>query len=485
MGVATGDLRASPRSAAPWAAAAVALFAGGAALFWPGFSEYDSVDQYRQALSGVYSDWHPPVMARVWQELHSLVGGGAGPLLLMQLAGWWLGLGLIAAALAAAGRCRAAAATLAIGVLPPFLGWQVVVLKDAQLAGALLAATGLVGCWRLRARALPWWGWAAVAVLLGYAALLRANAVFSVAPLIALLATGLRARVRVALAVALIAAGLGVAGPINHGLLGARHSGVERVEALYDLAGIAVPVPATATLPLTRAERDAIRRKHCATPFFWDPLGDGDGCAADIGHLQAKTTGALYRALAAAALAHPLAYARHRLSHLNMTERWLVPAGLGGAAPPEGSEPNRLGLADPGAAAVVLQRWTGGVVDLPVAWPIVWLVLAMAAIATARRRPPAPARDLALALAGSAVAQEASFAAISIASDLRYHLWTMLATALALVLLADRPPPKQVRRVWGAVLAIVLLAGTATRLALPRAPDDYAALLVWPAAPAL
>ena len=148
-----------------------------------------TVTQYQQVLSGVYDDWHPPAMARVWALLAPL-GPGATPMLVLQLATYWLGLGLIATALARIGRTRGATAILAIGLLPPFLGWQGVVLKDAQLAGALLAVLllGIIGWWRLARRPLPRAMYIPVALLLAYAVLVRANAVFIVVPLLVTLA---------------------------------------------------------------------------------------------------------------------------------------------------------------------------------------------------------------------------------------------------------------------------------------------------------
>ncbi|RYY10198.1 MAG: hypothetical protein EON55_16825, partial [Alphaproteobacteria bacterium] len=221
------------------AIAATALCITSLALFWPGTAMYDTVAQYRQVLSGVYDDWHPPAMARVWALLASF-GPGATPMLVLQLVTYWLGLGLIAATLARAGRSRSAVAILAIGVLPPFLGWQGVVLKDAQLVGALLAAVGIIGWWRLARRPLPGAMWIPVALLLAYAVLVRANAVFIVVPLLVTLAPRpkhLLAKLVVGLIAVVIV--LGVAPVVNHKMLRAQHSGVESTQALYDIAGIA------------------------------------------------------------------------------------------------------------------------------------------------------------------------------------------------------------------------------------------------------
>ena len=459
------------------AIAAAALCIASLALFWPGTAMYDTVAQYRQVLSGAYDDWHPPAMARVWALLAAF-GPGATPMLVLQLGTYWLGLGLIAAALGRVGRSRSAVAILAIGLLPPFLGWQGVVLKDAQLAGALLAAVGIIGWWRLPRRPLPGAMLVLVALLLAYAVLIRANAVFIVVPLlvtlalrpthpVAKLATGLVAVVLV----------LGIAPVVNHRLLRAQPSGVEATQALYDLAGIAARVLTSDSTGLTPSEAATVIARGCAKPFFWDPLGDEAHCGTTMARLRALPTATLYVTLASAALHHPIAYAGHRLAHLNSTDRWLVPFHWPSAAPPAASEPNTLGLANPGAGARAWEALTAVVVETPFGWPIAWIVVALTALAASLSRPRDPVRDLATALLVSALSLEASFAVLSIASDLRYHLWPMIATAVAVVLLADRAPPRKILAVGASALVLVVASGIVARVMLPQPPQTYAGML--------
>ena len=104
--------------------------------------------------------------------------------------------------------------------------------------------------------------------------------------------------------------------------------------------------------------------------------------------------------------------------------------------------------------------------------------MAIGLAAIAGRRASAPARDVALALLSSALALEASFAILSIASDLRYHLWPMLATALASVLvLPIAPGERRVARWVALALLLVIAAGLATRAILPRPPATYAGMI--------
>jgi hypothetical protein len=468
-----------PSSPRIWTVAGVTLLllVGSLALFWPGIAMYDSVGQFAQVLSGAYEDWHPPAMARMWSLFHAAAGGTSEPMFVAQMALYWAGFGLIAAALARLGRGRMAAVVLAIGALPLFLGWQAVVLKDTQMLGAVLAACGAVAWWRLRGARVPIWALIVVAMLLAYATLVRANAVFATVPLAVMLFGTGRRWTRLALGLAGVAAVLMAAPILNHGPLGATSSGVERTEALYDLAGIAVRAPDTA-IGFTPVEAQALRVGHCVKPYFWDPLGEETRCAPLVARLQGQPAGQLYRLLVTAIIRHPLAYAAHRLAHFNSTERFLVPAGWPGAAPPPRSEPNDLGLGNPGAVArgwQIAARWMA---ETPLGWPIAWFTLAIIGLAVAVPRPAGAARDLALALLVSAVTLEASFGVLSIASDLRYHLWPMVGTALAMVLLwVDRRWSARALRLGGLALALVLAGGLMARLTLPPPPTSYRALL--------
>jgi hypothetical protein len=460
------------------------MIAAGAALLcvmalaagWPGVAAYDSVEQYKQVLSGVYDDWHPPAMARLWAVLHPL-GPGAAPMFVLQVALYWLGLGLIAAALARRGRAGAALVVLAIGAFPVFAGWQAVVLKDTQMLGAVLAAVGLVAWWWLDGRRLPVAAVAAIVLLLGYAVLARANAVFAILPLAAMLWPGpARPWLRIGAVVIGLPGLLLVMSIVNHQLLDAGETTIARTIPTYDLAGIAHFSGADDALPAS--DRALIAARHCYHPFFWDPLGDAAHCGAVSVRLNQLPRAALNRLWLGAIAQHPFAYAEHRLSHLNATDRLVVPLGWESAIPLSESEPNDLGLGSPGAGAGGVAIAAGWLVDTPLAWPVVWIVIAALGVWVAAARPSGQPRDLALALAVSALSLEASFAIVSIASDLRYHLWPMLATALmAVLLLAEGRVPRRAMIAGGAALALVIGVGATARIMLPHAPVGYEAML--------
>ena len=419
---------------------------------------------------GAYDDWHPPVMARLWSGFDAAGLHGTGPLFALQVVLFFVGLTLFAAALPQLRPVVAAAAAVVL-LIPA--DWITVVVKDAQMVGALTAATGIVAWYRLRARPLPGIAVGGVALLLTYAVLVRANAVFGVVPLACVWAGWgwvQHPAVRAALMLAGVLAVLAVSPLVNHRLLGARASHVERVLPLYDLAGIA-HFGGVATLPRLPAVRwREAEAKQCYSPYRWDDYGDAyrcgyvaDAVGIDSGH-GAPVIGEWLRAV----VAHPLAYARHRLGQFNATMRWIVPFGQPNAAAPPDSQPNRLGLgrrADPvlkGVAAAFR-----AVAATPFGWPAVWLAASLGLWWTAAGTPRSAPRDMALALALSAALMSLSFAVVSIASDLRYHLWAMVAATLggSALAAADGVPRRRVA-IAGIGTAAVAAAGMVARLTL-------------------
>jgi hypothetical protein len=453
--------------------AALGLCIATLAVSWPGVSMYDSVWQYEQALSGQYNDWHPPVMAWLWALLHPL-GRGAAPMFVLQILLYWAGIGLWAYALARTGRARAAIGVVVIGACPLFLGWQVTVLKDAQMAAALLAGTGLLAWWRLAGRPVPHAALFAAGGLLAYAVLVRSNAVFAVLPLVMCLAPWTTLR-RLTIGVAAVMVVLAVSPFVNTRLIGAEHSNVTHAQPLFDLAGIAHFGGEAGRVGLHPAEHATVAARRCYTPFFWDPLGDASRCGAVFARWGTLPAGQIGAAWVSAIMHHPFAYALHRLAHLNSTWRFIVPFRYPSAAPPLGGEPNSLGLRNPGPAHRWLALSGAMLAETPVGWPIAWIMVAAGTLFVARR-VSGPARDLAVALAVSALALEASFAVISIASDLRYHLWAMIAAALAAVLIADRARRRDVA-LAGAAFGLVVGTAIVARLALPLGPLTYQAML--------
>jgi hypothetical protein len=460
----------------PWML--VAVLAGVAVasllLWWPGVVMYDTVRQYEQALGGSYDDWHPPVMARLMGLLLTLHLGACGPLLLLQLGLYWIGIGLLAVALVRSGARRAGWAMLLAGLSPLVVDWMPVIVKDAQMAGAMVGATGLVGWYRLQGRPLPRIVGALVVLLLVYAALLRANAVFAVVPLALAVQGWAGVRhwwTRAALMLGCTLMAIGVSGVVNHRLMGAERSHVERTQAIFDLAGIAHFAGLKAMPGVPEPLWTDAERRHCYKPFYWDSYTDPAQCGA-IGQVVFNDGGPspIMREWAFAIVRHPLAYAEHRLAHLNAAWRIAGRYDEHGATAPGDSEPNPYGLGLKGGPHThAMQQWAALAGETPLGSPGVWLVVAAAIGWLLLGTPRQPARELGLALVLSAMLMTASFAVVSIASDLRYHLWSMAATGLAAALLAgcrgiDR---RRLRWALGVIVAVVLASALARGFGAP------------------
>ena len=459
------------RSPAPWIISAFLLFGATLAMRFPGVAMYDSVWQYEQALEGDYSDWHPPIMAHLWALLDHIYPGTA-PFFVIQMLLWWGGLGLLSAALGRQQKHGAAALVLLVGIAPLWLGWATVVLKDAQMACCLVGATGLVAHWRLEGRPLPRWATALVLLLIAYATLVRGNAAFATIPFALALFDWPRMSRTWSKAGAILAliAGILLLNPIlNRHVFGAEHSGIENTLPLYDMAGIAhrAQLP---TLPGLAPQAWALaEQKKCYTPYFWNPYGEDAQCGfiGDALRYERAEDRRMVSEWVALVVRHPLAYAEHRLAHLNSTLRLWVDANEPDADPQVASEPNSYGLgglANPGGEGLIDAARLMAL--SPLGWPVVWMAVAAGLVWAGRGLADRQAR-LGFALALSALCMSVSFAVISIASDLRYHLWSMVAAALALVLLGDiRTLDRRKSFIAGGALLAVIAVGTAARLGL-------------------
>ncbi len=459
------------RSSILWAISALLLFGATLAMRFPGIAMYDSVAQYEQALDGSYTDWHPPILAHSWALLNRLQSGTA-LFFLIQMLLWWGGIGLLAAALGRRQRDGAAALVLLAGIAPLWLGWATVVLKDAQLACCLIGATGLVAHWRLERRRMPRWAVALAVVLIAYATLVRANAAFATIPFaLALIDRPRLSRLwhELAAAVVLIGAVMILNPIVNAHVFHAERTGVENALPLYDLAGVAHRAHLAAPPGLAPAGWALAEQRRCYTPFFWNPYGQDSQCGF-VGQAIAFDTlddRRMLQAWLGVVARHPLAYAAHRLAHLNANLRLWVDANEPEAVPPVASEPNpdHLG-ARPNASGQALIAAARLMAVSPLGWPAAWLVLA-GGLLWASRGVADPQVGLGRALACSAACMSGSFAVISIASDLRYHLWSMIAAALALIMITDTRLVDRRRSMVAASLVVAVVAiGTVARLGL-------------------
>jgi len=413
-------------------AAAVAM----SLAYWPGLVTWDSIRQYDQALSGQIDDWHPPVMEWIWRQLIPLDPSPA-PMLLLQLG--LFAAGLVLLAIWALRRQRHGLA-FAIGccALPPISAALMgTIVKDSLMTGALLAAAGLLATGGRHS--VGWPRWLAITLVL-FAASLRFNAFLAGLPLLlALLPRASRSsRVRTAVSMTIAFAALLLVMPMANAMIGAEHSGVELSLITFDLGGITRHSGVDAFPKMGFADVVGINRR-CYSPVKWDSYSWWVDEPCPIGFFRVRRAFRRnhinpqlhwVRQIAA----HPLAYAEHRLSHWNINARFIVrdeierPVQV--EAPPNDwkfhtTKSRALSWIDD--AAVLSAR-------TPLGWPCAWMALALGILFVSRQLP---SRALVAPLSASALLYGMGYLVFSVAAELRYYLWTMVATAIAFVIAAS------------------------------------------------
>lgn len=453
------------------------LFSLNVLLHFPGTMQNDSIQQYRQALSGQYLDWHPPVMAWLWAQLISLWPGPA-PMLLLQLSAYWLGVALLADGLRRAGQTRLALLMACAGAFPPFLALNASITKDVGMVASWVAAVGVLFWFRVQARRPPLVAWVLVALLVTYGALVRSNAIFGLGPLLLWLAwRPAKVPQWPALAAAAVVAAL-LALPasqwINRHVFDAQPTHGEHSLFLFDLLGIAAHARQPSLLE-PRASLTLQDLDSCYTPYWWDSVSPwgrcGDKVHRPLGEPQLVTLpdGIAQQWLQAIA-AHPAAYALHRVKHFNSALMFAVPLKHVRFVPEyraDGSAFKPFGTVTPGDIRFDLLRKNFAV------WPVTWLAWGIVLLAFLHRRAASGASEQAVVLARvltvSALAYSGAYLMIGISTDMRYHYWSILAilaaTVLVLPLLGAAWRRRERSLAWGlAGVAGVVLAGVLARL---------------------
>jgi hypothetical protein len=441
------------RGSASIAIAVTLLAMANLVLGFPGVSGPDSQDQYAQAVAGQFDDWHPPIMAWLW-SVFRLIADGDGPMFCFQVVCYWLGFGLIAMALARAGRLLAASAMLGVALLPPLLTLNVLILKDVSMGVTFLLAFALLFWYRTQNRKAPPAIAATAGLLLFYGALVRTNAVFALVPLLAYAIRpqwlrrpfGLLA-IAIPVSLALVPA----ASLFNHRALQAKSLGTIRSLQIFDLAGISAFSGDLAVFgPDSSFTRDEVTT--CYTPTYWDSLAPWGECRffwnrlavspalkETINSLDAKSAMVaepnpdLPELWTTAIVRHPLAYVRHRLAHFS-SEIWHGAA----TTTPIATAPKSLGVA---------------LYDFVTA-PIVWLAIGAAwliRLAFARSIVRTASNDAAVALLLSGLSYGGAYLIVGVGTELRYFFWSLIAIFTALIISLSQPvqaiPPSMFRRV--------------------------------------
>jgi hypothetical protein len=416
-----------------------ALFALNVFLHYPGTMSNDSINQYAEAVSGRYSDWHPPVMAWLWSVLR-VIGEGPAPFLVLHLLLYWAGFGLLADGTRRAGHPRLALAIALAGAFPPFLYLNASVVKDVGMVSFWLAAVGLLYWHRVQGRRISLPIALLIAALLLYGTLVRSNAVFALGPVLMYAlapARWLRSMRLMAGAVLIAVLAIPLSQQLNRVLFQPVQRDAVHSLFLYDLLGIAVHERNPALLE-PRATLDTLQLKDCYTPYWWDTLSPWGRCGS-LTHRPDTDHATIGEGLAAqwakSIASHPAAYATHRLKHFNSAVLFAVPPKHIRLTPEyRTDDPARppLEVVTPRDIQLDIVRKN------PFVWPAVWLAWGIGLLAFLAREPALAPVLLARALIVSALGYSFAYLVIGVATDMRYHYWTLIAMLLATLLTAPQ-----------------------------------------------
>ncbi len=420
--------------AAPYGVLLIAL--AGSLAYWPGLVTWDSLRQYDQALSGEFDDWHPPIMEWLWGQFLPLAHSPA-PMLLLQIGLYACGFAMLIRVVSGKRRVEAAVVVACCAVQPIVIALMATIIKDSLMTGALLCAVGLVALAErdFVSRRMDGLARGLALLLCLFAAALRFNGFLAILP-VALWALPLRWRSnwrRGLLSLLVLTPLLVAAMPVANRLIGAQESDVQLSLVIFDLGGMTEHSGVNLFPPLGIADPVAVNHR-CYTPVKWDSYSwwVDELCPINFERVRRYFRDhheSAVRLWLTAIVHHPLAYLEHRASHWSINARLL---GDGGERPVQvQAPPNEWRFAvTPNTGVGIVDAAALASARTPLGWPWFWMA-AMAVLLWSRRRRPV---DMVAVLAASALLYGLGYAVFSVASELRYYLWTMCAGSIAIAL---------------------------------------------------
>jgi hypothetical protein len=230
-------------------------------------------------------------------------------------------------------------------------------------------------------------------------------------------------------------AGLMLVMPIANHLIGAQRSGVELSLVIFDLGGITKHGHVDVFPPLGVADPVAVS-DGCYSPIKWDSYAPWTDTICPIGFdpiraYFAKAGGSPWLFWLRAVVTHPAAYVEHRLTHWNIATRFLV-RDVADRAVPDASIDNEWHYqVTPSPFLKAVDQATVLSAQTPLGWPCVWIALAIGVLLVSSALP---SRAVIIPIAMSGLMYALGYAIVSVASELRYYLWTYMAIAVAAVI---------------------------------------------------
>ncbi|MGP9420142.1 hypothetical protein ACT3RT_14260 [Ewingella sp. AOP9-I1-14] len=282
--------------------------------FFPGLITSDSLDQYQQATSFIFSDWHPPMMSFIWALTNDWIPGPFGMLLLDCIL-YWGALLLLSISIPAENR-KISIAVMISGFMPFTVNALSHIGKDVLQAVVWLFAVGVITVLYSRGEIRKKYLILSV-VLLFIGNALRFNAIFGLLPLVWLLLQKINISAwRKWLIILIIFPLLTIlsTAAFNYGFLHASKSRVYQSLVVFDIGGISHFSGKDYFGESWGNNESEKVITSCYEPKAWDTYAWGS-CSFVLNKLQQSgswTDGSLMKKWIFSLAHEPGAYLRHR-----------------------------------------------------------------------------------------------------------------------------------------------------------------------------
>jgi len=418
----------------------MAMIAAGYALtvaaFYPGYMTNDATYVYQFMREWRFGDWQSPLMSMLWWVVDP-IAPGPGSMFLLVTTLYWLGFAVIALTVA---RISTAFGLIVpvLALFPPAFMLLVMIWRDVLFAAVWLVAAAIVyasaargGAWRRTIAVLA-------LVLVGFGVLLRPTAIVA-APLLAAYAIWPRRfdwKRAAILFVPALALGYALLHVVYYVVLDVKREHPLHSVFVFDLGGITHFTGENQFPVAWSAQETELLTRTCYNPDRWDTYWTMEPCRFVMQRLEQPDdiifgTPRLAQAWRQAAIAHPLAYLRHRLTFF---VTFLASPNAMTLELYHAHDRTKTPLAD--------NRLFQAVVALHDALkptilfrPGFWLALAAMIGALAWPARATPSGAFVIGTTTSATVYVLTFLPFGVAADFRYAYWCVLATLVATVVL--------------------------------------------------
>lgn len=395
--------------------------------FFPGLVTSDALDQYQQATTFIFTDWHPPIMSFIWAFTNDWIPGPFG-MLLLECFMYWGGLLLLSLSIPQEHR-KLSIAVVIVGFMPFTVGTLSHIWKDVLHAVIWLFAVGVIcaACSREEGRTKKLLLLAGFLLFIGN--MLRFNAIFGLIPLVWLLfnKSKLDAWKKWAIIFFLFPIlTISLNAAFNYGLLQSSKSRVYQSLIIFDIGGIShFSGKDYFKEDWDNSEKNKVL-STCYNASAWDDYAWGP-CSFVLKKVQASGSwndGSLMKKWIGAIYHEPVAYLKHRYENY-MKLLWHPNSVLDDQTTENslGFKYEKTGMFR--ALQVTTELFKNTIIFQPGFWLIASFLFSLYGLFTRKSF----ARDVFLALNISSFLYLLGYFFVGVASDYRYAYWSILATS--------------------------------------------------------